>query len=84
MTAKELYKKVSEEAGITRLVAEKAVKSAFANLHEALKNGERHTVPGFGTFSVKTRAERKGRNPNSGEEILIPEKKVIVFKEKKG
>lgn len=83
MTLKDLYKKVTEENGITQNKAEAIVKSVFRNIHEELKNNGRLSVPGFGTFSVKTRAEKKGRNPRTGEEITIPEKKVIVFKETK-
>ena len=83
MTLKELYKKVADETEITQFNAERILKSAFSNIHEELKNGGKLSIPGFGTFSVKTRAKKKGRNPRTGEEITIPEKKVIVFKETK-
>jgi len=45
-----------------------------------LSNGEKVTFPGFGTFEAKERAERKGRNPQTGEEITIPARRVAQFK----
>lgn len=83
MTLKELYKKVADETGITQGAAEKITKSVFSNIHEELKNGGRLSVTGFGTFSVRTKPERKGRNPRTGEEITISERNVVIFKETK-
>ena len=59
--------------------AEVAVKAVTDSIVEALKNGEKVQLVGFGTFEVKTRGERKGRNPKSGEEIVIPASKHPTF-----
>ena len=52
----------------------------FAAVEEGLVSGETIRVSGFGSFQVKTRAERKGVNPKTGEEIVIPETKAVTFK----
>lgn len=53
-------------------------------IQEALSKGDKVQLVGFGTFEVKERAERKGRNPQTGEEILIPATVVPIFKAGKG
>ena len=59
--------------------AEVAVKAVTDSIVEALKNGEKVQLVGFGTFEVKARGERKGRNPKTGEEIVIPASKHPTF-----
>ena len=59
---------------------EKAVNAVFASIQEALAKGEKAQFIGFGTFEVKQRKARKGRNPQSGKVINIPAAKVPVFK----
>ena len=61
-------------------VAEKAVAGIFASVQEALVAGDKVQVIGFGTFEVRERAARNGRNPKSGEEIKIPAAKSPAFK----
>ncbi|MCS7262031.1 MAG: HU family DNA-binding protein [Aquificaceae bacterium] len=80
MTKAELVSAISKGAEISKRQADAALKAAIDAISEALKRGERVAVPGFGIFNVKTRAERKGRNPRTGEEIKIPSRKVVVFK----
>ena len=81
MNKSELVANVAEKAGLTKKDAEKAVVSVFAAIEGALKEGDKVQLIGFGTFEVKERAARKGRNPRTKEEIDIPASKNPVFKE---
>jgi DNA-binding protein HU-beta len=65
---------------VTKKDAEAALNAVFAAITRSLKNGEPVTVIGFGTFAVKKRAARVGRNPKSGEPVNLPEKNVPVFR----
>ncbi len=80
MNKSELIAKVAEKSGVTKKDAEKAVAGIFASIQEALVEGDKVQVIGFGTFEVKERAARTGRNPQSGEEITIPASKNPSFK----
>ncbi|MEN3027897.1 MAG: HU family DNA-binding protein [Aquificaceae bacterium] len=80
MTKAELVSAISKGAGITKKQADAALKAAIQAVSGALKKGERVAVPGFGIFTVRTRAERKGRNPRTGAEIKIPARKVVAFR----
>lgn len=60
--------------------AELAVKAILEAMNEALDRGHRIEIRGFGSFAVNRRAPRMGRNPRSGEQVAIPEKRVIHFK----
>jgi nucleoid DNA-binding protein len=64
--------------------ADLAVNAMFAAIQKALKKGDTVAIAGFGTFGVAKRKARKGRNPQTGEEIKIAAKKVPVFKAGKG
>lgn len=80
MTKQELIAAVAENAGIKKVEAEKAVTATFETITHALKKQEKVQLVGFGTFEVKDRAARKGRNPKTGEEITIPASKNPSFK----
>ncbi|MBB5335905.1 HU family DNA-binding protein [Pectinatus brassicae] len=80
MNKSELVASVAEQAGLTKKDAEKAVNAIFASVQETLVKGDKVQVIGFGTFEVRTRAARAGRNPQTGETIQIPESKNPVFK----
>ena len=80
MNKTELVAKVAEKAGLTKKDAEKAVNALFASVEEALVGGDKVQMIGFGTFEVKARAARTGRNPQTGEAIKIPASKNPVFK----
>lgn len=80
MNKAELVSKVAEKAGITKKDAEKAVNGVFESIEEALSSGEKVQLVGFGTFEVRDRAARTGRNPRTGEEISIPATRVPAFK----
>lgn len=83
MNKAELIEKVAEVVS-TKKEAAAAVDAVFNAITEALKKGEDVRLVGFGTFSVRTRAARKGRNPRTGATINIPAKKVPVFRAGKG
>ncbi|MEN3033852.1 MAG: HU family DNA-binding protein [Aquificaceae bacterium] len=80
MTKAELISSISKGAGIKKKQAEAALQEVINSIAESLKRGERVAIPGLGIFTVKQRAERKGRNPQTGAELLIPARKVISFK----
>ena len=80
MTKAELIDVVASDCEITKKVAAVAVDTVFESISNALSEGDSFTLIGFGTFSVSERAERKGRNPQTGEEITISAKKVVKFK----
>ncbi len=79
MSKREITKKIASDAGITLLQAQKAYHGMLDGIKDALQKGERVTFSGFGSFEIKTRHERKGRNPKTGESITIPAKKRIKF-----
>jgi DNA-binding protein HU-beta len=79
MTKSELVAKVAEEAGLKKAQAEKCIDAAIKSITEALAKGERTAIPGLGVFNVRERKARKGRNPQTGKEITIPARKVVVF-----
>ena len=79
MNKSELISQVAESANITKVEAEKTLKSLLEVIAKALANDETVTLIGFGSFSVTTRAARTGRNPQTGKEIQIAEKKVVKF-----
>jgi len=79
MTKAEIVEKVADEIKVSKTLAAKAFSVITSSIEQALKNGEKVTVIGFGTFSVADRKARKGRNPKTGKEIKIAAKKVPKF-----
>ena len=80
MNKAELVAKIAEESKLTKKAAETALEAFVTSVQEALKNGEKVQLVGFGTFEVRQRAARKGRNPQTKAEIKIPASKAPVFK----
>ena len=76
MNKTELVAAVATKAELSKKDADAAVKAVIDAVTEALKDGEKVALVGFGTFEVKTRAARTGKNPRTGEVINIPEAKV--------
>ena len=76
----ELVDSVAKATGLTKKDATAAVDAVFTSIEEALKNGEKVQLIGFGNFEVRDRAARKGRNPQTGEEIEIAASKIPAFK----
>jgi DNA-binding protein HU-beta len=83
MTKTDLIAKVAEVTEMTKKDSTKVVDAVLDAIVEALKNGEKVQLLGFGTFMIRERAARKGRNPQTGEEIDIPATKVPAFKPSK-
>lgn len=80
MNKSELVAAVAEKAGITKTDADRVVNAFTATVQETLAKGEDVSLVGFGTFSVKKRAARTGRNPLTGETMQIAEATVPAFK----
>ncbi len=74
-----LIDNVAEAAGLKKKDAEKAVNAVFASLQNALCEGDKVQIAGFGTFKVKERKERTGRNPRTKAEIIVPASKAPAF-----
>lgn len=80
MNKTELVAAVAAKAELSKKDAEAAVKAVVDSISEALADGDKVALVGFGTFDVKTRAARTGKNPRTGEVIEIPAAKVPSFK----
>ncbi|MDA0710146.1 MAG: HU family DNA-binding protein [bacterium] len=80
----ELVAAVAEQAGLSVKDAGAAFDAVISEITNALKTGERVAIPGFGTFSVGSRAARQGRNPQTGATIQISASKTAKFKAGKG
>ena len=76
----DLIAKVAETAELSKKQAALVVNTVFDTISESLANGEKVQIIGFGSFDVRERAERKGRNPQTGAELVIPASKVPGFK----
>ncbi|NRR00984.1 MULTISPECIES: HU family DNA-binding protein [unclassified Brevibacillus] len=80
MNKTELVTKVAETSELTKKDATKAVDAILDAIADALKEGDKVSLIGFGNFEVRERAARKGRNPQTGEEIEIAASKMPAFK----
>ena len=80
MTKEQLVKAVAAKAGVTQREAARAVDAFCDAVREALAAGDEVRLVGFGTFLVRERAARKGRNIRTGEEIVIPARRVVAFR----
>jgi len=80
MNKAELIERVANDVNLSKADAERAVNAVFDGITDTLKNGGQVTLVGFGTFQVKDRAARTGRNPQTGETIQIAAAKVPSFK----
>jgi DNA-binding protein HU-beta len=84
MTLDELNATVAAETGMSKANAAKAVHAVLAGIQGALKKGDKVSISGFGVFEVAHRAERQGRNPQTGQTIKIPASRSVKFKPGKG
>ena len=80
MNTTELIAAIAEKAELSKKDAEKALNAFIESVEGALAKNDKVQLVGFGTFEVKTRAERKGRNPQTKQEITIPASKAPAFK----
>lgn len=79
MTKNELIEKVAKKSSLTKRAADDAVNATFNLIRDSLVRGEKVVVSGFGTFLIRSRAARRGRNPQTGVAIQIPQKKTPGF-----
>jgi len=80
MNKQELIAKIAEKSEFSKKDADKALAALTDTIVETLKAGDKVALLGFGTFEVKTKAARESRNPQTGEKMMLPEKKVPSFK----
>jgi DNA-binding protein HU-beta len=80
MNKQELVGLVTEKAGLSKKTSESAVATIIEGISDALAKGEKVQLVGFGTFEVRQRQAREGRNPSTGEKIKIAAQKVPAFK----
>lgn len=80
MTKADFIASVAEKAGLSKKDAAAAIAAVTASIAEAVADGEKVSLVGFGTFEVSERAERIGRNPRTNEQVTIPASKSVKFK----
>jgi len=84
MNKAKLIEEVSDETGLTKENIRNIIDATTKTIKNALSNGEKVTLVDFGTFQVIKKKARRGRNPQTGEELQIPAKRVPKFKAGKG
>nr|WP_279380923.1 HU family DNA-binding protein [Acetobacter sacchari] len=84
MTNNDLIERISAAADISKKDAKTALEAVFAAIREAAAKGEETSITGFGKFVVRSRPERTGRNPQTGEEITIPAGRKLAYTPSKG
>ena len=84
MNKTDLINSIASKSGLNKKNSELALNAFISSVEDALKEGDKVVLVGFGTFEVRKRAARKGRNPQSKEEITIPASNAPVFKAGKG
>ncbi|PIR79948.1 MAG: DNA-binding protein [Candidatus Levybacteria bacterium CG10_big_fil_rev_8_21_14_0_10_35_13] len=79
MTKKDLIELVAKKGNLTNKAARDSVSAFLNGIRDSLKRGEKVVITGFGTFSIRKRSERPGRNPKTGEKITIAARKAPGF-----
>lgn len=79
MTKNELIEKVAKKSSLTKRAASDSVNATFNTIRDSLIRGEKVVISGFGTFLIRKRAARRGRNPQTGQSIQIPQTKIPGF-----
>ena len=80
MNKADIVKSMAEKSGMTKIDVEKALNAFVETVEEVLANGDKIQLVGFGSFEVKERAARKGRNPQTKAEIIIKASKAPIFR----
>ena len=80
MNKKELVATIATTGGMSKAHAGRALNAVLTKMASAMENGERVTLSGFGSFRIVERATQKGRNPRTGESIIIPAHNSVKFK----
>jgi integration host factor subunit alpha len=80
MTKADIFEKVQESIGLTRKESAEMVEAVFSIMKITLESGESLKISGFGNFVVKQKADRRGRNPQTGEALTIGARRILTFK----
>lgn len=80
MNKTDLINSIASKSGLNKKNSEAALNAFIASVEDSLQKGDKVVLVGFGTFEVRSRAARKGRNPQTKKEITIPASKAPVFK----
>ncbi len=80
MTKSDMVEKIYEKIGFSKKESAELVEMVFDIIKTTLETGEKIKIAGFGNFVVKEKADRRGRNPQTGEEIVISARKILTFK----
>lgn len=80
MTKSDMVEKIYEKIGFSKKESAELVEMVFDIIKTTLETGEKIKIAGFGNFVVKDKADRRGRNPQTGEEIVISARKILTFK----
>jgi len=79
-TKKDIVKVISDKTGITQVDTKRVLQCMFEAVIDSLATTGRIELRNFGVFQVKVRAQRKARNPRTGEEVIVPAKRVVKFR----
>ena len=80
MTKADIFEKVQAGIGMTKKESAEMVETVFSIMKSTLESGESLKISGFGSFLVKQKADRRGRNPQTGEAITIEARRILTFK----
>lgn len=80
MTKADIVEQIYEKVGFSKKESADLVERVFGLIKETLENGEKIKIAGFGNFVVKEKADRRGRNPQTGDEIIISARRILTFK----
>lgn len=80
MTKADIVELISEKIGCSKKTAVEYVETVFSTMKSTIETGEKLKIAGFGNFEVKQKADRRGRNPQTGESITIEARKILTFK----
>jgi integration host factor subunit alpha len=80
MTKKDIAEKIQVSTGMAKKESSEAMEALFSIIKNTLESGENLKIPGFGNFVVKQKKDRRGRNPQTGESIIIGARRILTFK----
>ena len=80
MTKADLVEKIFEKIGLSKKEAQEIIEVLFDTMKQTFIEGESVKLPGFGTFNIRQKMSRRGRNPKTGEELEITPRRVITFR----
>lgn len=80
MTKADIFEKVSTNTGMSKKESSELVEAVFSLIKSTLESGEKLKIARFGNFEVKQKADRRGRNPQTGESITIEARRILTFK----